>query len=346
MVADMSLERRRQPPSTTATKAATTGCHTRRVACSVLLLAAVGLVTACGSSDGPAANEPPSAARQVQLNKANTKTPLVVLGGQTFTEQLILQEIYAQAWQAAGYRVDQRPTDGGAEDQYGRLTAGEVGASPEYLGTFLLTVDGSDIASIPKDADTAFAEVQAAVAPDGIQALTPTPFSDSNGFAVRREDATALSLRRLSDLEDDAPDLVLSGPPECAERQDCLLGLEQVYGLRFKEFLPVEIPERHTPLVKGTADVGLVFTTDGQIRAEGLVLLEDDREMLPAYNVSLLVRDDVLDAAGPDLAEVAEAVQEDLTTSVMQELNARVDLDQETPRSVARQYLRQAGFVP
>jgi glycine betaine/choline ABC-type transport system substrate-binding protein len=139
---------------------------------------------------------------------------------------------------------------------------------------------------------------------------------------------------------------VLSGPPECAEREDCLLGLEQVYGLSFREFLPVEIAARHTPLVEGTADVGLVFTTDGQIRSEGLVLLEDDQDMLPAYNVSLLVRDDVLDAAGPDLAEIADAVQEDLTTSVMQELNARVDLDQETPRSVARQYLRQTGFVP
>jgi len=338
----MSPERYRQPPSMNAA----TCSHARRAACTLLLLVAVGFVTACGSPDTRAANEPPSAARRIERDPANADTPLIVLGGQTFTEQLILQEIYAQAWQAAGYRVDQRPTDGGAEDQYKRLTGGEVGASPEYLGTFLLTVEGSDIAAVPKDTDAAFAEVEAAVAVDGIRALAPTPFSDSNGFAVRREDASTLSLRRLSDLEDDAPDLVLSGPPECAEREDCLLGLEKVYGLRFKEFLPVEIAKRHTPLVEGTADVGLVFTTDGQIRAEGLVLLEDDREMLPPYNVTLLVRDDVLDAAGPDLTEVAEAVQEDLTTSVMQDLNARVDLDQESPRSVARQYLRQAGFVP
>ena len=338
----MSPERRRQPPSMIAT----TCSHARRAACSLLLLATVGLVTACGSPDTPAANEPPSASRQIERDPANADTPLVVLGGQTFTEQLILQEIYAQAWQAAGYRVDPRPTDGGAEEQYGRLTGGEVGASPEYLGTFLLTVQGSSITAVPEDEAAAFAEVEAAVAAAGIRALPPTPFSNSNGFAVRREDATTLSLRRLSDLEKEAPDLVLSGPPECVEREDCLLGLERVYGLRFKEFLPVEIAERHTPLVDGTADVGLVFTTDGQIRAEGLVLLEDDREMLPPYNVTLLIRNDVLDAAGPDLAEVAEAVLEDLTTSVMQELNARVDLDQETPRSVAREYLRQTGFVP
>ena len=325
---------------------ATTCSHARRAASTVLLLVAVGFVVACGSQDTPAANEPPPASRRIERDPANADAPLVVLGGQTFTEQLILQEIYAEAWQAAGYRVDQRPTAGGAADQYERLTAGEVGASPEYLGSFLLTVEGSDLASVPKDEAAAYAEVEAAVTPDGIRALAPTPFSNSNGFAVRREDATTLSLRRLSDLEDDAADFVLSGPPECAGREDCLLGLERVYGLRFKEFLPVEIEERHTPLVEGTADVGLVFTTDGQVRAEGLVLLEDDRGMLPPYNVTLLVRDDVLDVAGPDLAEVAEAVQEDLTTSVMQELNARVDLDQESPRSVARQYLRQAGFVP
>ena len=147
---------------------ATTSCSgARRAACSLLLLVAVLVVNACGSSDTPAANEPPPAARQIELDPANADTPLVVLGGQTFTEQLILQEIYAQAWQAAGYRVDQRPTDGGAVDQYGRLTGGEVGASPEYLGTFLLMVEGSDIAAVPKEEGAAFAEVEAAVAPTG-----------------------------------------------------------------------------------------------------------------------------------------------------------------------------------
>ena len=38
-------------------------------------------------------------------------------------------------------------------------------------------------------------------------------------------------------------------------------------------------------------------------------------------------------------------VQEPLTEEVMQELNSRVVLDKQEPERVARDYLREAGFV-
>ncbi len=40
-----------------------------------------------------------------------------------------------------------------------------------------------------------------------------------------------------------------------------------------------------------------------------------------------------------------ETVQKGLTERVMQELNARVDVDRETPKAVARAYLREAGYI-
>ncbi len=82
---------------------------------------------------------------------------------------------------------------------------------------------------------------------------------------------------------------MLSGPPECARRPDCKKGLEDTYGLRFKSFLPVPVGDRHKPLADGKADVGLVFTTDGQIFTENLVVLDDDKDLLPPYNVTLVV---------------------------------------------------------
>ena len=91
--------------------------------------------------------------------------------------------------------------------------------------------------------------------------------------------------------------------------------------------------------------MGVVFTTDGEIRTENLTLLADDRRMLPPDNVTLVVREEALRAAGPGLRRVVAAVQRGLTFPVMQELNSRVDLDGETPAAVAYGYLREVGYV-
>jgi glycine betaine/choline ABC-type transport system substrate-binding protein len=94
---------------------------------------------------------------------------------------------------------------------------------------------------------------------------------------MRQEDAARLGVTALSGLRDEAPKLVLSGPPECQGRADCKLGLERVYDLHFGSFRPVDIAARHQPLAGADADVAVVFTTDGQISTENLTLLEDDK---------------------------------------------------------------------
>jgi len=42
---------------------------------------------------------------------------------------------------------------------------------------------------------------------------------------------------------------------------------------------------------------------------------------------------------------VIQLVQSGLTEKVMRELNARVDVDRETPRQAAGEYLRESGYV-
>jgi osmoprotectant transport system substrate-binding protein len=98
-------------------------------------------------------------------------------------------------------------------------------------------------------------------------------------------------------------------------------------------------------LRSGRADVSIVFTTDPQIKREGEVLLEDDKGMFPPYNSTLVVRQDVADMAGPDLAKAVNILQEQLTDENMQELNARVDLDMKSPAEVAKEYLQETGIV-
>jgi osmoprotectant transport system substrate-binding protein len=315
------------------------------------LLVAALAVAGCGdddddSGDGGTSSSNGVSADQggIQKNDKNASTKLTI-GSKNFTEQKVLGEIYAQALSAAGYDVSTQLNLGDEKTALKALEGGDISAYPEYTGTALLSFFGVTADKLPSDEAQAFDEAKADFAKKNLTALPPTPFVSSNEVGVTKETADKYGLEKISDLKPVAGKLTLYGSPECRQRLDCLLGLQQVYGLKFKKFVPVDLALRHEVLKKGQADVSIVFTTDPQNKREGFVLLDDDKGMFPPYNSTLVVRNDVVDKAGADLQKTVEMVNKGLTDEVMQELNARVDLDKETPEDVAGQYLKESGLV-
>ena len=121
----------------------------------------------------------------------------------------------------------------------------------------------------------------------------------------------------------------------------------KTYGLKFKSFKPVDIGLRYTVLEKGQADLSILFTTDPQLAAEKdkFVILEDDKEVFPAGNVIFVTKKSTAEEAGPDYEKTIVQVQEGLTLPVMQELDARVELEKQTPKEAAAAYLKSAGYT-
>jgi glycine betaine/choline ABC-type transport system substrate-binding protein len=313
------------------------------------LVLAAGL-SACGSSKKSSSTSSTGTstgttnAQVIQSNPANGKVT-VTIGSKNFTEEFILGNIYAQALRAAGYKVKTQLNLGSEQIALKALKGGQIDAYPEYTGTALTSFFNAKTTDIPTDPQQAYQQAKADFAKEGLTALAPTPFTDSNALAVTQATASKLGIKTISDLKDKAGQMTLSGSPECRQRQDCLLGLEKVYGLKFKKFTVVDPSLRHEVLQKGQADASFVFTTDGQIKADKEVVLEDDKNIFPPYNVTLVVRDQTLQKAGPDFAKTVELVQKGMTTPVMQELNSRVDLDKEKPAKVAHQYLTESGYL-
>jgi glycine betaine/choline ABC-type transport system substrate-binding protein len=312
------------------------------------LIAAVG-IAACGSSSDNTTESTSSAggkssAQVIQSNPANKKVT-VTIGSKNFTEEFILGNTYAQALKAAGYNVKTQLNLGSEQIALKALKSGQIDAYPEYTGTALTSFFNVKTADIPSDPTQAYDQTKAQFAKQGITALPPTPFTDSNAVAVTPATAKKLSLKNISDLKAKAGTLTLAGPPECRQREDCLLGLQQTYGLKFKSFTPVDPSLRHEVLQKGQADASIVFTTDGQIKANKEVVLGDDKNIFPPYNITLLVNDKVLQKAGPDFPKTVALVEKGMTTPVMQELNSRVDLDKQKPAAVATEYLKESGYT-
>jgi glycine betaine/choline ABC-type transport system substrate-binding protein/ABC-type proline/glycine betaine transport system permease subunit len=314
-----------------------------------VLLAALALA-ACGDDEdsgggGDSTGADTTAADTGKIEKSpdNAGTKITV-GSKNFTEQKVLGEIYAQALEAAGYKVDKQLNLGDEKTALKALKSEDIDAYPEYTGTALLSFFGVKANEIPKDPAAAYDQAKTGFDGDGIVAYEPTPFTSSNEVGMTKERADELGVSTISDLADHDQDMTLYGSPECRQRTDCLLGLEQVYGLKFKKFVPVDIALRHEVLTSGKADASIVFTTDPQIKREGFVLLEDDKGMFPPYNSTLLVRQATADGA-TDLGDVVAQVQAGLTAEVMQELNARVDLDKKTPEQVGKEYLQESGLI-
>jgi osmoprotectant transport system substrate-binding protein len=311
-------------------------------------------VAACGSDNndngGASSSSTPTtsseeSAAAINHNDANAKVTLTV-GSKNFTEQKVLGEIYAQAFRAAGYTVKTALNLGDEKTALKAVKTDQISGYPEYTGTALLSFLKVPAKDLPHDSGKAYDQVKAGLAKQGIEAFPPTPFTSSNEVGLLKKKATELGVTKISDLKSKAGQLTLYGSPECRTRLDCLLGLEQVYGLKFKKFVPVDIDQRHEVLTSGQADVSIVFTTDPQIKRNDEVLLEDDKGMFPPYNSTFLMKKSVADKAGPDLGATIDAVNKNLTADVMQELNARVDLDKDTPEQAAQAYLKQFKLIP
>jgi osmoprotectant transport system substrate-binding protein len=317
-----------------------------------VLLAALSLaVSACGDSEEPttgseatATAEATEAAGQIVNNPDNAKVSLKI-GSKNFTEQQVLGEIYAQGLAAAGFQTTTDLSLGDESTALAAVKGGEIDAYPEYTGTALLSFFGKDAADLPKDAQAAYEEAKAEFEKDGLTAFPPTPFTSSNEVAVTKAKADELGLTKISDLADKAGELTLYGTPECRKRMDCLLGLQEVYGLKFKRFVPVAPDQRHEVLSSGRADVSIVYTTDPQVKRNEEVLLEDDQGMFPPYNPTLVMKQETADKAGADLPKTIDLLQKGLTDEAMQELNARVDLDKKEAAVVAKEYLTETGLI-
>ncbi|MEA3502173.1 MAG: ABC transporter substrate-binding protein, partial [Actinomycetota bacterium] len=193
----------------------------RRTIAGAAIAAFALIAAACGSGD----------------DGGTIEGPTITIGSANFSENALVAEIYAQALESEGYQVERKLNIGSREIYAPALESGELDLIPEYIGTMLTYLGGT---ASPDSAET-HAALQVAWEPAGIDVLDYAAAQDKNGFVVTKATAEALGLAKVSDLAAHNGTLVLGGPPECPEREFCLKGLEDVYGLSFAEFRPLDV---------------------------------------------------------------------------------------------------------
>jgi osmoprotectant transport system substrate-binding protein len=169
----------------------------------------------------------------------------------------------------------------------------------------------------------------------------------SSPSASTAQSAPATSTTPSTPTATIASTLILGGPPECPQREFCAVGLETVYGLKFKEFKPLDAggPITVAAIESGQVDVGLLFTSDPSIAAKGFVLLEDDKHLQKSDNIAPVVRQAVIDAH-PEVKTVLEGISAKLSQTELIGLNQAVAIDKKDPADAAKDWLTTNGFLP
>lgn len=307
---------------------------TRRTLLSVFAISVTLSIVACGGGGNSETASNPD---------TETAGEPIKVGSKDFTEQFILGEMYALVLEEAGLPVERKLNLGGTPVAQAGLESGEIDVYPEYTGTGLVTV-----LKLPVSSDQA--EVFQAVS-EGYKTqynlvwLDPAPMNNTQALAMTKEVAAEYGIQTLSDLAENASELVMIGPPEFEAREDGLPGIKGTYGaFELKEYKAVDPGLRYTGLVEGEADVAVAFGTDGEINAYDLVVLEDDKNLFPPYQVAPVIRQETLDA-NPGVAEALNALSPLLTDATMQRLNNEVSGNQREPADVAREFLEAEGLL-
>jgi osmoprotectant transport system substrate-binding protein len=274
----------------------------------------------------------------------------VVIAGQNYTEMQIMTEMYAALLKNAGYTPTIKSVE--SRDVYApQLEKGSVDLSADYASSMTeylnKQINGADAAPVASpDIDATIQKLTELGKQKGIEPLQPAKAEDANAFAVTKEFAQKNGLTTMSDLAKLGKPIVLAAAPDCPQRDDCKLGLEKTYGLKITKVEPLGFGTVQTKdaLKKGEVDLGQVGTSDGSLDKLGLVVLEDDKQLQNAENLVPVVNSAFL-AKHKDVADALNKLSDVLTTDDLKALNAKVDVERQLPKDVAKQYLQDKGLL-
>jgi osmoprotectant transport system substrate-binding protein len=274
--------------------------------------------------------------------------PTITVGSKNFTEQYILGELYAQALAANGFSVEKKLDLGSEQIADKALQNGQIDMYPEYTGTSLVAVLGykGENPPTPEATYQKAKELYAKRDPADTM-LTPAQFNNTYGIFVRSQVAEQHDLKTLTDLAKVSPELTFVSFSEFQNRSDGYPNMQKNYeGLDFGDIKIVNSigGPIYQGVLQGEGDVGVGFTTDGQLASDELVVMEDPKNIWPFYYPAPVVRSDVLEQ-NPKMEKVLNSVSETLDAETMRKLNAQVDIEREDPEDVAAEYLKEKGIV-
>ncbi|CVA05114.1 Osmoprotectant-binding protein [Serratia marcescens] len=275
----------------------------------------------------------------------------LTLASKNFTEQRILSAITVQYLRAKGFQVKPK-TNLATVITRNAMINKQIDMTWEYTGTSLIIFNHINKRMTPQETYDTVKKLDAKL---GLVWLQPADMNNTYAFAMQRQRAEKEQIRTMSQLvakveqvrkTDPKHNWLLGLDLEFAGRSDGLKPMQALYDM------PLDRPQIrqmdpglvYNAIRDGFVDAGLVYTTDGRVKGFDLQVLEDDKGYFPSYAVTPVVRADVLQNT-PGLEAALNTLSKQFNNQVITELNARVDIDYQTPQQVADAFLKQRSLI-
>jgi osmoprotectant transport system substrate-binding protein len=332
-----------------------------RLGLALTVLGSCAALAACGAGGGksPAADTLTSSARETstttvagQTRSTTTTTaplpgtgkPTVTIGDKNYAEQFVLGQLYLQALQAQGFKVNLSDNIGPTSVVRESLRKHTLAMYPEYLNVFDDTF--AHLRHPPSSVAAADRGGEEWAVRHGLQLLAPTPFSDTTGIAVTDAYAAENHLRSIGDLYTVANTLVMGGAVQFDNGRDSgMHAIESGYGVAPDSFRPLAVGDEYSALNAGTVQAAFINTTDGQLATGDYRVLRDPQNIFGDGNVVPVITQKAMTDEGPAFAATIDRVDRTLTLSAMRQLNNLVSIANLSPASVALQYLQTHGLL-
>jgi len=269
----------------------------------------------------------------------------ITVGAKNFTEQYVLGNIMSILLENSGFEVSEKFGTGSAITREG-LTSGQTDLYAEYTGTAsLVYLEHEEVITDPVEL---YNKVKTEdLEKNGIVWLDRSNINNTYAIALTKEQVAEIggTLSDLAEYVNQHHDLIWGIDHEFAERVDGLPGLAEHYGMDVNEenIKTMDAGLTYEALDRGQTDITMVFATDGKIKKYGLQVLKDDQQFFPVYNICVNVREEVLNKY-PEIREILKPISE-LDDVTMTELNYQVDATGLPAKLVAKNFLREKGYI-
>ena len=284
----------------------------------------------------------------ISLTGCGQKKATITVGSKEFSEQLLLGQMTILGLENAGYKVKDSTGVAGSDKVRSALINKDIDIYWEYTGTAWLShLQHDKPLTNPKEC---YEQVKAEDKKNNIDWLNYAPVNNTYTVMMRKKQAEELGISTLSELgayiSANPTKLKFAVDHEFTARGDGLPGLEAAYKFKIKEnnLLVMDNGIIYKALKEEQADIGMGFSTDGRIKAFGLINIKDDIAFFPAYNPAPNLRTEFVEQ-NPEIVKILNAISEKLDNETMTKLNYLVDIEQKEPRVVVKDWMESKGLL-
>lgn len=274
----------------------------------------------------------------------NDEEQNIVIGGKLGSEPEILINMYKLLIEHdTNLNVELEPGLGKTSFVFNALQSGSIDIYPEFTGTAISEFLKEKAVSTNRHEVYEQAR-NGMLEKFDMKLLKPMDYNNTYALAVPEQLAEQYNVASISDLKKIVPDIKAGFTLEFSDREDGYRGIQKLYGLTFENVKTMEPKLRYTAIETGDINLVDAYSTDSALRRYHLQVLKDDKNLFPPYQGAPLLRNETV-VKYPKLVKALNKLAGKITDDEMREMNYDVNVEGESAKEVAKDYLEKEGLL-